>query len=66
MWEDLPTPQYMRGIGKGSQKVSRFVRLVGTLHDGGLLGCSSPVLDEDPEHPEIACVPPLHGLDQLS
>ena len=56
----------MRGVGKGSQKASKFVHLVGALHDGGLLGYSTPVLDEDPEHPEIACIPPLYGLDQLS
>ena len=66
IWEDLTTPQYMRGVSKGSQKASKFVHLVGALHDGKLLGYSMPVLDEDPEHPETACIPPLYGLDQLS
>ena len=65
-WENLAVPQYMRGIWKGSQRASKICHLVGALHDGRLIGYSSPVLDEDPEHPEIASVPPLYGLEQLS
>ena len=66
VWETLPTPQYMRGICNGSQNASRFVHFVGVLRDGGLIGYSSFVLGEGPEHPEIAAVPALYGLDQLS
>ena len=62
----MPTPQYMRGVGEGSQKASRCVHLVGALHDGRLLGYSSLVLGEDPGHPEIASVPLLNGFDQFS
>ena len=40
--------------------------LVGVYCDGGLLGYSFPVFDEDPGLLEIVCVPPLCGLDKLS
>ena len=65
LWRDLPTPEFMRVIGRGSQKCSRAMHLVGALHDGKLIGYSSPVLDEDPASPETANVPPLHGLAQF-
>ena len=57
-WKELAVPQYMRGIGKGSQRASKFVHLVGAPHDGGFIGHSSLVLDEGPGHLEIASVPP--------
>ena len=65
IWSQMPKPEYMRGVGKGSQRATRRVNLVGALHDGGLLAYEAPVLDA--EHcPESAGVPPLYGLDLLS
>ena len=66
IWTDLPKPEWMRGVGRGSQKCSRRVNLVGALHDGKLLGFDAPVLDYDPESPESAMVPPLYSLTQLA
>ena len=65
IWSQMPKPEYMRGVGEGSQRATRRVNLVGALHDGGLLAYEAPVLDA--EHcPESAGVPPLYGLDFLS
>ena len=43
-----------------------MVHLVGVLHDGKLLGYSSPVLDEDPVNPGGELTLPLFSLDQIS
>ena len=66
IWETLPTPEFIRGVGRGAQRCSRKVHLVGALHDGRLLGFDAPVLDEDPASPESAGVPPLYSLTQLA
>ena len=63
--EPLLHPEYMRGIGRGSQMCSRAVHRVGALHDGGVTGKSSPVLDKDESAPESAFVPFLHSFAQL-
>ena len=36
------------------------------MHDGGLLGYSAPVLDDDPDHPDTAQCPLLFGLEQMN
>ena len=56
----------MRGIGRGAQRSSQAVHLIGALHDGKLLGYSCPVLEDDPLHPETANIPPLFGLDDMN
>lgn len=61
VWRDLLEPQYMRGVGRGSQKCTQYVRLVGALHDGSLLGYFAPVLDDDPDHPDTAQCPLCSG-----
>ena len=48
-----------------TKKASQLVHLV-TLHDGKLLGYSSPVLDEDPSNPSGALTPPLFSLEQIA
>ena len=67
IWETLPQPGFKRGIGRGSQKCSKHVHLVGALHGGKLTGYSPPVPDEDASHPEAALTPPpFYGLNQFS
>ena len=65
VWSTFAKPEYMRGVGKGAQRATRLVNLVGALHDGGLLAYEAPVLDAD-LRPESAGVPPLYGLDLLA
>ena len=64
VWKELATPEYVRGVGKGSQRCSRMVHLVGALHDGEPIGYSSPVLDEDLAGPDASCTPLLYSLAQ--
>ena len=66
IWEMLPTPEYIRGVGRGSQTCSRKVHMVGALHDGRLLAFEAPVLDEDPLSPESEGVPPLYSLTKMA
>ena len=61
VWQDLPVPEFMRAIGRDAHKYSRAPHLVRALHDGKLVGYSSPVLAEDPASFEAANVPPLYG-----
>ena len=65
-WQYLLHPGSMGGIGRGSQQCSKFVHLIGALHDGKFIAYSSLVLGEGPSHPETAATPPLYGLNQFS
>lgn len=64
IWTTLPKPEFTSGVGKGAQRCTRRVNLVGALLDGGLLAYEAPVLDVD-VCPESAGVPLLYGLDLL-
>ena len=66
IWQNLPTPEYMRGIGRGCQRCSKYVHLVGAFHDGKFIGYCSPVQDEDPARPETPFISFLHGLTQFA
>ena len=64
IWYNLGKFEYVRGVGKGAQRCTRKVNIVGALHDGGLLAYEALVLDVE-VCPESAGVPPLCGLDLL-
>ena len=66
IWGTFATPQFLRGIGHGSQKASKVVHLIGAFHDGKLLGYSALVLDENPVNPSGEFTPFLFSLDQIS
>ena len=38
VYETLLVPEFMRGIGRGAQRSSQCVHLIGALHTGKLLG----------------------------
>ena len=65
IWTALAQPEFMRGVGRGSQKCSWKVDLVGALHTGELISYQAPVLDSEPDDPGADGVPPLYGLCQL-
>ena len=66
IWTALAQPEYMRGVGRGSQKCSYKVDLVGALHTGEFISYQAPVLDSEFDDPAADGVPPLYALCQLS